>query len=275
MKNEISSAKLAFMLGKVLQVSKDAGQAIMKIYGTDDFGVVTKEDNSPLTLADLAAHQVIVEGLNRMEPRFPILSEEDAKIPFSDRQNRQRYWLVDPLDGTKEFVKRNGEFTVNIALIENGVPILGVVYAPVLDVSYYAAQGIGAYKRVGNAEAEVIQAQSQSAGASIKVVASRSHSDQRTTDLLQKLGDCECVSMGSSLKLCLVAEGAAHFYPRLAPTSEWDTAAAHAVVLEAGGVVCDVNRNPLVYNKENLLNPEFLVFAKSNSDLLSRMGCLS
>lgn len=231
----------------------------MRVYESGDSGVTSKADDSPLTLADLAAHHVIVDGLDKLEVVYPILSEEASDITYKARSFWSRYWLIDPLDGTKEFIKRNGEFTVNIALIENGVPILGVVYAPVLDVCYYAAREIGAYVQRGKEAAQPIRAVAAQHGETIKVVASRSHADERTHTLLAKLGVHECISMGSSLKLCLVAEGIAHFYPRLGPTMEWDTAAAHAVVSAAGGSVCDLSGAELRYNKANLLNPEFFV----------------
>jgi 3'(2'), 5'-bisphosphate nucleotidase len=244
----------------------------MEIYHSGDFGETSKSDNSPLTLADLAAHKVIVDGLRKLAPQYPVLSEEAADISYAVRSQWASFWLVDPLDGTKEFLKRNGEFTVNIALVEHGVPVLGVVYAPVLDVCYFAARGSGAFVQRGNTAALPIQAVSHTADSAIKVVASRSHSDERTTALLNKLGNHECISMGSSLKLCLVAEAAAHFYPRLGPTMEWDTAAAHAVVIEAGGIVCDVAEQALRYNKEDMHNPEFLVLARSNTALLKLLG---
>ena len=263
-----SNADMALLLNDIVQLARKAGAAIMEVYHSEDFGETSKADNSPLTLADLAAHKIIVAGLSRLKFGYPILSEEDANISYDERSKWTSFWLVDPLDGTKEFLKRNGEFTVNIALVENGVPVLGVVYAPVLDVCYYAARGTGAFVQRGENAAKTIKAVPHTAGAAIKVVASRSHSDARTEDLLKKLGDHECISMGSSLKLCLVAEAAAHFYPRLGPTMEWDTAAAHAVVNEAGGMVCDVAEQVLRYNKEDLHNPEFLVLAKTNTALL-------
>ena len=263
-----STAELAMLLPEIMQLARSAGAAIMQVYSSADFGVSSKADNSPLTLADLAAHDCIVAGLNRLACGYPILSEEDANIPYALRSKWTHFWLVDPLDGTKEFIKRNGEFTVNIALIENGVPLLGVVYAPVLDVCYYAARGQGAFVQRAAQPAKAIQAAAHTAGAAIRVVASRSHGDARTSALLQKLGEHECISMGSSLKLCLVAEAAVHFYPRLGPTMEWDTAAAHAVVHEAGGVVCDLKGQPLRYNKEDMHNPEFLVLAKNDVALL-------
>lgn len=239
----------------------------MEVYRSGDTGETSKADNSPLTLADLAAHRTIVAALTRLTPEIPILSEEAADIPYSQRSQWTRFWLVDPLDGTKEFIKRNGEFTVNIALIENGEPVLGVVYAPVPDVCYHGARGAGAFMQRGNAAAQPIAVKSHVADEPLKVVASRSHRDARTEALLKQLGDHQCISMGSSLKLCLVAEGAAHFYPRLGPTMEWDTAAAHAVVNAAGGTVCDMTGEELRYNKADLHNPEFLVLPSADEAL--------
>lgn len=263
-----SDDEMVLLLSEIVQLARTAGAAIMQIYRSEDFGASSKADNSPLTLADLAAHNCIVSGLSKLLFAYPVLSEEDANIPYTVRSKWTRFWLVDPLDGTKEFIKRNGEFTVNIALIENGVPVLGVVYAPVLDVCYYAARGNGAFVQRGEGPAQAIKAVPHTSTAPIKVVASRSHSDERTAALLKKLGEHECISMGSSLKLCLVAEGAAHIYPRLGPTMEWDTAAAHAVVKEAGGIVCGLSQQSLRYNKEDLHNSEFLVVAKTDIALL-------
>lgn len=255
------------LLTQVVVIARQAGAAILDIYADPASEVTVKGDKSPLTLADLAADRVIGAGLQALQLGWPVLSEESATIDFSERKSWDRFWLVDPLDGTKEFIKRNGEFTVNIALIEQGVPILGVVYAPVLDVCYFAARGVGAFIKRGTAEAHSIRAVGPRAGEVIKVVASRSHADERTTALLQTLGEHQCVSMGSSLKLCLVAEGAAHYYPRLGPTMEWDTAAAHAVVIASGGTVHDSEGVELHYNKPDLHNPEFLVRAEGASAL--------
>lgn len=263
---------LAALRQDVEILARAAGAAIMDIYSSGDFGETSKSDNSPLTLADLASHNVIVEGLRKLAPHYPVLSEEAADISYAERSRWNLFWLVDPLDGTKEFVKRNGEFTVNIALVENGVPVLGVVYAPALDVCYSAACGSGAFVQRGDSPAQSIRAEAHAADTALRVVASRSHSDARTAALLQKLGNHECISMGSSLKLCLVAEAAAHFYPRLGPTMEWDTAAAHAVVIEAGGMVCDIEERALRYNKEDMHNPEFLVLARANTALLDLLG---
>lgn len=258
-------------LSEVVVLAKRAGDAIMAVYLSGNVGETSKTDNSPLTLADLASHRVIVEGLDKLTPDIPVLSEEAADISCAERGGWPRFWLVDPLDGTKEFIKRNGEFTVNIALVENGVPVLGVVYAPVLDVCYYAARDSGAFVQHGTSAAQPIRTQSSNACEPIKVVASRSHSDARTAALLERLGEHRCISMGSSLKLCLVAEGKARFYPRLGPTMEWDTAAAHAVVIAAGGTVCDSTGAELRYNKPDLHNPEFFVCDKADKGFFGKV----
>ncbi len=266
---ELSPARMREeLLPQVVAIAHRAGEAIMAIYRSAEFGTTSKTDDSPLTLADIASHRTIVEGLNKLKPHLPILSEEAADITYPERKSWASYWLVDPLDGTKEFIKRNGEFTVNIALIEDGSPVMGVVFAPVLDVCYYAAISAGAYVKRDKMDPRPITVKAHVPGKPIKVVASRSHSDERTTALLERLGDYESISMGSSLKFCLVAEGEANFYPRLGPTMEWDTAAAHAVVVEAGGSVCDKEGQELHYNKEDLHNPEFFVF--SVADILLR-----
>lgn len=252
------------ILNRVVAIANNAGRAIMEIYVSPDNKVMCKGDGSPLTQADLESNRIICKELAGMELGWPILSEESAEVAYDNRKNWQRFWLIDPLDGTKEFVKRNGEFTVNIALIENGGPILGMVYAPALDVCYFAARGVGAFVRRGNEEMRAISVKPHVSGEILNVVSSRSHSDARTNSLLSRLADFQSVSMGSSLKLCLVAEGAAHFYPRLGPTMEWDTAAAHAVVNCAGGCVCDSEGIELQYNKPDLHNPEFFVFPRSD-----------
>jgi 3'(2'), 5'-bisphosphate nucleotidase len=253
------------LLTAVIAIAHQAGAAIMQIYAQPSGQIHSKADQSPLTAADLASHRIICQHLAELTPDWPVLSEESADVPYAQRNAWKKYWLVDPLDGTKEFIKRNGEFTVNIALIENGKPVLGVVYAPVLDTCYYGTRDGGAYVQRKIDAAQPIQAKPHTTGTTVKVVASRSHSDARTVALLDKLGNCETISMGSSLKLCLVAEGMAHFYPRLGPTMEWDTAAAHAIVNAAGGVVCDSTGQELTYNKPDLHNPEFFVYKKGDS----------
>lgn len=256
---------LPLPLDDLLQLAREAGNAILKIYNTD-FDVERKADNSPLTEADLASHRTIVSALERLTPEIPLLSEESAKIPFETRRNWNRYWLIDPLDGTREFVKRNGEFTVNIALIEEKRPTAGVVYAPVLDRLYYGTVDDGAWLKDGEQAAEPIRVAAQRRRPT-KVAGSRSHAGDSLKRFLNKLGEHELVSMGSSLKLCLVAEGEADIYPRLGPTSEWDTAAAQAVVEAAGGRVTTLDMQSLRYNtKDSLLNPEFFVFGDDSVD---------
>jgi 3'(2'), 5'-bisphosphate nucleotidase len=247
------------------ELAERAGEAILAIYNTD-FSVQEKSDQSPLTEADMASHRVIVETLRELTPGIPVLSEESAAIPFPERSAWQRYWLIDPLDGTKEFIKRNGEFTVNIALIEEQRPVLGIVHVPVSGITFYGGAGIGAFRRSGVEQPEAISVCSQHR-ATVKVAGSRSHAGESLQKFLGNLGTHEIVSMGSSLKLCLVAEGSADIYPRLGPTSEWDTAAAQAVVEGAGGKVTDTQMQALRYNtKDSLLNPHFLVFGDSSVD---------
>lgn len=252
-------------LEQIVALAKQAGARILEVYDSD-FEVDHKADNSPLTAADMAAHEAIVAGLKVLTPQLPVLSEESAEIPYAERSTWDEYWLVDPLDGTREFVKRNGEFTVNIALIRAGVPVLGVVYVPVTGVCYSACAGLGAFKAEAGAAATPIRARALGDGP-VVVVGSRSHRGDSLNAFLDKLGAHEMMGMGSSLKLCLVAEGRADIYPRLGPTSEWDTAAAQCVVEQAGGRVTDLELQPLRYNgKESLLNPFFLVFGDASRD---------
>ncbi len=250
---------------QLLDIARKAGQAILEVYH-QDFSVEQKEDSSPLTAADLASHRAIMQGLAAIDPETPVLSEEGANIPFSTRSQWLRYWLIDPLDGTREFVKRNGEFTVNIALIENGVPTVGVVHIPVSGISYLGQAGRGAWKVDAENQSSAIQVNT-SVQRPVRVAGSRSHAGDSLKRFLERVGEHEIVSMGSSLKLCLVAEGAADVYPRLGPTSEWDTAAAQAVVEAAGGRVTDTELEPLRYNtKDSLLNPHFLVFGDTSQN---------
>jgi len=269
---QLTAKQRTDLLPQLVALAHHAGEAIMEIYRSGEAGTVSKADDSPLTLADLASHKTIAAGLKKLTPDIPVLSEEAANIPYTERSKWICFWLVDPLDGTKEFIKRNGEFTVNIALIENGIPVMGVVYAPVLEVSYYAAKAAGAFVQHGNNVAQAIKVKAHVPDKTIRVVASRSHSDARTVALLEQMGDHKSISMGSSLKFCLVAEGEAHCYPRLGPTMEWDTAAAHAVVSEAGGIVCDKAGEVLRYNKEDMHNPEFFVYPAEDKVLASLMG---
>ncbi len=261
-----------------IQAALSAGEQIMKIY-TDpnsDFNVERKADNSPLTIADKAAHLCIVDILS--QSGIYILSEEGRDHSYSERSQHSTLWIVDPLDGTKEFIKRNGEFTVNIALVESGTPIAGVVYLPVKEILYFASQGVGSYKLEGISTANSLKSveeyisKSQQLPLNIPrqkftIVASRSHLSPETQEFIDQMkemhGDVECVSQGSSIKLVLVAEGSADIYPRFAPTCEWDTAAGDAVARCAGAeVVRKGDEQPLMYNKEDLLNPFFIVRQK-------------
>ena len=253
------------LLDPVSELAREAGGKILEIYNSE-FAIEEKADKSPLTAADMASHHAIVDGLQELTPGTPVLSEESAGIPYGERSAWQRYWLVDPLDGTREFIKRNGEFTVNIALIENGVPVLGVVHVPVSGVSYLGCRGQGAFRQEPGGQRRPIRVRRLGAGP-VMVVGSRSHRGDSLNRFLEKMGEHEMVGMGSSLKLCLVAEGAADIYPRLGPTSEWDTAAAQCVVEQAGGIVTDTDMRPLRYNtKDSLLNPFFLVIGDSSRD---------
>ncbi|MEW8506951.1 MAG: 3'(2'),5'-bisphosphate nucleotidase CysQ [Candidatus Thiodiazotropha sp.] len=247
------------ILDELLQLARQAGDAILDVYNTE-FEVERKADNSPLTAADRAAHNIIVSALAELTPDIPVLSEESSAIPYETRRHWQRYWLIDPLDGTREFIKRNGEFTVNIALIEAHTPTLGVVHAPVLKTTYYGVADSGAWKQEADGTAQSIHV-AERRHQPTRVAGSRSHAGESLLQFLQNLGDHELLSMGSSLKLCMVAEGKADIYPRLGPTSEWDTAAAQAVVEAAGGRVTTLDMRPLEYNTgESLLNPYFLVY---------------
>jgi 3'(2'), 5'-bisphosphate nucleotidase len=241
----------------VIALARSAGAAIMDIY-RQDFVVGHKDDRSPLTAADLAAHRIIVAGLEKLTPDVPVLSEESASLKWSERQAWARYWLVDPLDGTREFVKKNGEFTVNIALIEDHEPVFGVVYAPALEEMHYGERGRGAFVRMGSED--VALNTRRPALSPLRVAASRSHLDERTAAFLARLGEIETASMGSSLKFCRIAEARIDLYPRFGLTSEWDTAAAQALVEAAGGAVLTLDGQPLRYNtKDSLLNPHFIV----------------
>ncbi|MCB1228691.1 MAG: 3'(2'),5'-bisphosphate nucleotidase CysQ [Verrucomicrobiae bacterium] len=244
--------------------ARRAGDAILEVYGTE-FAVDVKEDKSPLTEADRRSNEVIVAALTARYPEIPVISEETRTLPYDERKKWERFWLVDPLDGTKEFIKRNGEFTVNIALVEKGEPVAGVVFQPAADRLYWAARGQGAWLSVEGGAPESLSGGPHYRDAdSVVVVASRSHLTDEVKDFVTSLEtegkSVEFHSSGSSLKLCLVAEGAAHVYPRLGPTMEWDTGAADAVAREAGKQVLNwETREPLAYNKEDLLNPWFVV----------------
>lgn len=247
----------------LVSIAHQAGDAIMEVYNTD-FAVESKADSSPLTLADQRANNIIQHSLFNYYPDIPYLSEESKDISYEQRKSWNRFWLIDPLDGTKEFIKKNGEFTVNIALIENGVPVVGVVYAPALNKTYVAANGIGAFRLEMERYLPIGQNRiNHWFKSELKIVASRSHLSDETKQYIDKLSidkKIDFVSSGSSLKFCLVAEGEADIYPRLAPTMEWDTAAAHAIANNAGCKVINLETGmSLTYNKSNLLNPYFVV----------------
>ncbi|HEY5757739.1 MAG TPA: 3'(2'),5'-bisphosphate nucleotidase CysQ [Steroidobacter sp.] len=255
------------LLAQVVKLTQQAGDAILSVY-SEQFEVTHKTDQSPLTVADLRSHEIISKGLLALTPDLPVLSEEASDISFEQRQQWSRYWLVDPLDGTKEFVSRNGEFTVNIALIDDHVPVLGVVHVPVTSTTYTGAAGVGAFKQVDGKTPEPLQVRSP-ADSPLRIVGSRSHRGDTLDQYLPKLAPYELVAVGSSLKFCFVAEGSADFYPRFGPTSEWDTAAAQAVVEAAGGQVVKTNGERLRYNtKADLLNPHFLVYGDRKRDWL-------
>lgn len=256
------------LLDQVMEITQHAGHAIMDIY-RQGIEVTHKADDSPLTQADLASHHIICSALKKLTPELPCLSEESTSIDFATRSAWSEYWLIDPLDGTKEFIKRNGEFTVNIALIRDHEPVLGVVHIPVSEETYTGCRDLGA-RRIDELGAVTEIRVRKPADDHLVVVGSRSHANPDLEQYLDKLGEHQLISLGSSLKFCVVAEGKADFYPRLGPTSEWDTAAAHAVVVAAGGKVVKLDGQPLQYNlKDSLLNPEFLVIADDSRDYVS------
>ena len=257
-------ASLSDHLPALHRIARRAGAAILDVYhAAEGIEIDRKADDSPLTAADQAANAIICEALEKEVHPYPIISEENKAIPYETRRTFTRVWVVDPLDGTKEFIKRNGEFTVNIALLDEGRPVLGVVYTPVTDDLYWAVEGEGAFRRQ-NGETTRLQAASyRESDAGLRLVCSRSHLNEATQAFVDRYDAPELVSKGSSLKFLLIAADEADVYPRLAPTMEWDTAAAHVILTEAGGeVVRADDGQPLVYNKENLLNPHFIARAR-------------
>jgi 3'(2'), 5'-bisphosphate nucleotidase len=259
----------ASLCTEVRRIARQAGARIMGIYG-GDIAVTYKGDDSPLTAADAAAHEEILAGLTQLTPDIPVWSEESATVPFAERGRWPRFWLVDPLDGTKEFIKRNGEFTVNIALVEGHTPVLGVVLAPALDREYFGHGGKAFRVDSGGAPRAIHVRQATSSP--VRVAGSRSHRGDSLDGFLGAIGPHEFISMGSSLKFCLVAEGLADVYPRLGPTSEWDTAAAQAVLTAAGGEVTTLQGEALPYNKgPEVLNPHFVAFGARDVDWVHRL----
>ncbi len=260
---------LALVLDKVLEdlidISRKAGNEILDVYKAS-FEITLKEDLSPLTDADRRANAVITSMLESLYPEIPILSEEGKKINYEDRSDWNLFWLVDPLDGTKEFVKRNGEFTVNIALIKDGLPIAGIVYAPTKETYWYGAEGLGSYKMSENFPPIRISVENN-IDSPIRIVSSRSHPSPKLELYLSRFDDYEMVNMGSSLKICLVADSSAHIYPRLGPTMEWDSGAGHAVLKFAGGELIDRETGKeQIYNKEILKNPDFICYGPKVKD---------
>ncbi len=262
-----SSAKLVFfeesMIDKIQDIAYRVGEMIMEVY-VSDFGVAYKGDKSPITLADKIASEYIEQQLLRYFPDIPIINEEKSNRDFSIRQKWTKCWIVDPIDGTKEFVKKNGEFTINIALVENGVPVFGLIYAPAMDLMYYGAKGEGAFKKEGNVWSKIRPSLNYESLEKVSVASSRSHPDHAVNAFIKRLlaqgKEVNILQMGSSLKLCMVAEGKADVYPRFGDTMEWDIAAGHAIVKYAGKEVYQkCSQDPLVYNKSNLKNPHFLV----------------
>ncbi len=258
---------LSRLLVEVRKAAVEAGAAIMEVYRHGKgFDAEYKDDDSPLTEADLAANRILVARLQELTPSVPIMAEESDLPPWSKRKHWRECWVVDPLDGTREFLKRNDEFTVNVGLVRDNKPVLGVVYAPALQRWYYAARHEGAWRQDGKKAPTKLAVKSPDAGRPLKVVGSRSHNTPEFDAFVGKLGETETVVMGSSLKLCLVADGTADLYPRLGPTSEWDTCAAQAVVEEAGGQVLNFETGePLTYNaRESIINPHFIVCTESD-----------
>jgi len=264
----ITKEILAELIPQICAIAIDAGKGILEIYHSDlDFGVEVKSDDSPLTIADKKANDIIVAGLEKLSHQYPIISEENKQLDYEDRKDFSAFWLVDPLDGTKEFIKRNGEFTVNIALIQDGIPVLGVVFTPVLEQLFYAHKNEGAFKITKELPPEKVSATAFTMDQKqLRVICSRSHLNKETQDYVDQLTDPILVSKGSSLKFLMLAEGQAELYPRLAPTMEWDTAAAQIILEEAGGSVINHETGlPLSYNKESLRNPFFMAFANNKS----------
>ncbi|HWZ63773.1 MAG TPA: 3'(2'),5'-bisphosphate nucleotidase CysQ [Steroidobacteraceae bacterium] len=266
----MSAEERARLAERVASIARAAGREILRIYGQGASHAQSKPDNSPLTEADLRSQRLIADALRALTPDIPLLSEEAARAPYAERSKWRQYWLVDPLDGTREFLSRNGEFTVNIALIEAHVPVLGVVHVPVTDRTYAGIPGAAAWRYTGaGAGRQMLHVAARSAEP-VRVVGSRSHRGDSLEQFLARLGPHQMKPVGSSLKFCLVAEGAADVYPRLGPTREWDTAAAHAVVTAAGGAVVQLDGRPLEYNtRDELLNPFFVAYGDTQRDWLA------
>ena len=251
------------LIEQLIEISKEAGKAILEVYNTN-FDYQLKEDFSPLTKADTLSHNIICKKLRVLTPGIPILSEENSDIPFNTRSLWQQYWLVDPLDGTKEFIKKNGEFTVNIALIENNTPIFGIIHVPVTNETYWGSSTKGSFYIKGNNQ-KIKLCVEKKIRSQLRIVASRSHPSKMLDTLLEEIGEYKIITKGSSLKFCLIAKGQADIYPRLGPTSEWDIAAGHAIVKFAGGSLLTIDGESMQYNlTENNLNPYFVVASRED-----------
>jgi 3'(2'), 5'-bisphosphate nucleotidase len=258
------------LIEKVISISKEAGKAIMEIYHSD-FNYQLKEDLSPLTKADQISHQIITRKLKLITPNIPILSEEGSNIPFKDRKKWKQYWLIDPLDGTKEFIKKNGEFTVNIALIEGNISTLGVINVPATNETFWGSYNNGSFFSKNDNTSQKIEVREKSLK-KLKILASRSHANPLIENYLEEIKDYEIINIGSSLKFCLIASGKADIYIRLGPTSEWDIAAGEAIIKYAGGQIFYTNGKTLTYNKRDLLNPNFIVTNnRTNAEMLMRL----
>jgi len=261
------------LIEQLIEISKEAGKAILEVYNTD-FDYEIKKDLSPLTTADTLSNNIICKRLKALTPEIPILSEENSDIPFSVRSQWSQYWLVDPLDGTKEFINRNGEFTTNIALIYENRPIFGMVHVPASNEIFWGSNEIGAYHLSGDSLSNKKKISvSQDIKDNLRIAASRSHPSDELNNLLDRIENYKLLNVGSSLKLCLIASGTVDIYPRLGPTSEWDIAAGHAIVIYAGGYIVGIDGMPITYNsREDLINPEFIVSNnKVNADALLKM----
>lgn len=257
----MQASEIQYLVTQVIKIATDAGEAILEIYNSSDFGIESKSDESPITKADKNANEIICRGLAHISPSIPIVSEENSVMLYADRKDEPFLWMVDPLDGTKEFIKRNGEFTVNIALIHNQKPIAGIVYVPVLDLLYYAIDGQGSFKIEDHQRRKLEANNYSTSDSNLRVVCSRSHLNSDTQKFVNQLSKPLLITKGSSLKFLILAEGGAELYPRLAPTMEWDTAAAQIILTESGGKIFRTDGSPLLYNKENLLNHHFIATA--------------
>lgn len=249
-------------IAQIITIAVEAGKAILEVYNdpSQNFQVTSKKDSSPLTAADKVSHEIIMKGLTSLHPNIPVLSEEGAEIAYDIRKDWKKYWCVDPLDGTKEFISRNGEFTVNIALMEDNEPVMGVIYSPILNVIYYGSLDMGSFKMTPGADPEPIFVGKELD--SWTAIGSRSHADQEEEEVLKQFPVTQKLSIGSSLKFCLIAEGKAHIYYRKGPTMEWDTAAGQAIAVSAGAKMLNAQKEKFCYNKPSLLNPGFFCQAR-------------